>query len=746
MMKIERSTLWLIIFATIASIALMLPEMALAQSIGDMPTISDLQAAAGQKDDKSVEILGLLLGSEELVKNPFKALGPATTLLGSLFFVFNACLFAIGTAYIGYNMISAVAVSANDGEVLGKRMSGVWLPIRMGAGIFGMLPVFSGFSLSQVVMLTAAVLGIGAANYASIEAIDKAAQFNAVIPPPGLTTAGTGKPAMDGEVAEGLFLMYVCVEAGKDSESFWTQVANKISEPKIMKIPTGVTSSGGMFSSSCGEVTVSPYEDAVREDTFWQNRTSFRISSVQYKDINEGGRQVHALRTKALHDLYDKIEPIADNWYKQFKAGKISPYPSDQILGIVQTLNQKEGLAAKAILADLYGGKAKAITESATEQMKEGGWMSVGSWYATFAESNSALQSAAAASDINVDVMSGSRIDDLPRSFVDPFLALASARRQDKAEDECWVPFSAATPTGGCSVGQNVIQGVLGMIGSGSGGGKLVNPIIASKTLGDYMLSMAGTVMAAGPISDQLMRIPPIGRAAAVVAEGASKAAKVVAGDKAARQLKTSDKRGEPTIFGRMLGTVLLALIVLGLIFAVYIPMVPFITWFTALVSYFSSVIEGLIAAQVWAFSHLNSEGDGMGQKTERGYVYLLNMLLRPVLMVMGFFFASGIIVLMGTFLFDQLAAVIANAQGNSMTGPMIIFGTIAVVMLILLTLIQTTFNLIYEIPDRVIGWFGGAMEARMAKEMDSKVEGQMKSASQWGGNMALFGGMKTGR
>src|SRR5690606_38837597 len=136
----------------------------------------------------------------------------------------------------------------------------------------------------------------------------------------------------------------------------------------------------------------------------------------------------------------------------------------------------------------------------------------------------------------------------------------------------------------------------------------------------------------------------------------------------------------------------MMGMILLGIVYAVYIPFVPFITWFTALISYFASVIEGLIAAQVWAFSHLHTDGDGMGQRASRGYIYILNMLLRPGLMVMGFFFAMGISTLLATFFFAQFASALANVQGETMTGPFIMFGVLSLVMIVMVSLIQTTF------------------------------------------------------
>lgn len=189
---------------------------------------------------------------------------------------------------------------------------------------------------------------------------------------------------------------------------------------------------------------------------------------------------------------------------------------------------------------------------------------------------------------------------------------------------------------------------------------------------------------------------------------------------------------------GRLATVLFIGAMVLGMVYAVYIPFIPFLPWFSALVSYFASVIEGLVAAQVWAFSHLSSDGEGMGQKTEKGYIYILNMLLRPGLMVLGFFFASAILTLMGTFFLRQFGPALANVQGDTMTGPFIMIGALGVVMVTLIGLVQTVFNLVYEVPDRVISWFGHGLEARMAQNMDRSIESKMEGMARWGGNSAL--------
>ena len=119
------------------------------------------------------------------------------------------------------------------------------------------------------------------------------------------------------------------------------------------------------------------------------------------------------------------------------------------------------------------------------------------------------------------------------------------------------------------------------------------------------------------------------------------------------------------------------------------------------------------------------------------GYLYILNMILRPGLMVLGFFFASAIVVLLGTLFFQLFGSALANVQGDTMTGLLIQFGVLCIVMITLLGLVQTTFNLIFEIPDRVMSWFGSGMDARIGREMSGEIKAEKKSAAQWVGRTA---------
>src|SRR5690606_37552967 len=107
-----------------------------------------------------------------------------------------------------YKLVMAVAESAHVGEVLGKRISGLWITIRFGTGIFGMLPVFKGFSLAQAIMMSIAIIGIGLANMLVTTAISSTANFESVIPAPGMTDP-EHPTSIDERVVNSMFLMNI---------------------------------------------------------------------------------------------------------------------------------------------------------------------------------------------------------------------------------------------------------------------------------------------------------------------------------------------------------------------------------------------------------------------------------------------------------------------------------------------------------------------------------------------------------
>jgi hypothetical protein len=67
------------------------------------------------------------------------------------------------------------------------------------------------------------------------------------------------------------------------------------------------------------------------------------------------------------------------------------------------------------------------------------------------------------------------------------------------------------------------------------------------------------------------------------------------------------------------------------------LPLIPFFRFFFGAMSWIIGVFEAVAAAPLLALAHVNPEGDGLpGAMARTGYYLILNMFLRPVLMIIG--------------------------------------------------------------------------------------------------------------
>ncbi|WP_186095382.1 DotA/TraY family protein, partial [Burkholderia gladioli] len=123
------------------------------------------------------------------------------------------------------------------------------------------------------------------------------------------------------------------------------------------------------------------------------------------------------------------------------------------------------------------------------------------------------------------------------------------------------------------------------------------------------------------------------------------------------------------------------------------------------------------------AITHLGGEGDGFGHKTAHGYIFLLEMMVRPVLMVIGFFLGGAGIIAGGTLLNEGFGIALANAQFDSLTGIGSILAYCTIYFSMCLNLVHSCFNLIFLVPDKVINWVGGVAPAMIGGDHSERTK-----------------------
>lgn len=115
-------------------------------------------------NDASVGYLTQLFGNMGGIIPPNGGAGGEFTLISTMFKVFNGVLLTVGALIVVYVTVVGVMITAHEGEFMGKKYHQIWTPVRIVLGILALVPLPSGYSVIQMVMMWVIVQGIGAAD------------------------------------------------------------------------------------------------------------------------------------------------------------------------------------------------------------------------------------------------------------------------------------------------------------------------------------------------------------------------------------------------------------------------------------------------------------------------------------------------------------------------------------------------------------------------------------------------------
>lgn len=713
---------------------------------GSPPDLNALTAATPE-GDWSIKMWRSLFG--DFAQSPFSTLGSPSTLLGGIFVIFNGCIFVVGFFWALYGVMSGVVQTAHEGEVLGRRMSTVWFPIRMITGISGMIPIFGGFTLTQAIMMSLTTIGIGIGNAMWSGAVNNTNQFQAFMQ---TSTFSPSNMAQIRDSSRAMFIANVCIIAQGEHDTATAVAA--VNQFRVRQITSGsayhVTYGSDANPTACGSLSAQLQS---RTSNGALDGLSFRSGSVNYVQISKTADDVYRF---GMATLQNEMANIAREWYIQrvnavTNNAAVPPVPLDRI---DQAANHFVTSSVHAITQAANNGDG-ALQQAARRNMLDVGWFGAGAWYSTFAEVNAAIADAAKGPVLTSTLMNGpysTTAEDALDQASESYLAAEALRGNSGATgdasraildsaitDSCVVmgiqANSIGTATGNCSLGQTIVSAAIRGTAIGSGGGGngagsvgldsegFVNPVIMMKNMGDYIMTFSSVLIFGEKVGDLISFIAtktPLGAAGKIASSSIGKAV-------------INNSMGGDGSTMAVLKTIAMVTLVLGAAMAIYIPMVPFITWMGAIVAYAASMIEGLAGATLHAMAHLDGDGEGMGQRTSHGYLFYVNAVARPALMIIGFFVASALVVALGTLQAHLFLPAMANVQGNSVTGLMSIVMFLVVFFVMNATLITACFNLIYVITDQVLGFVGGQIDSRLGRDTEDKVNNMFLMAARVG-------------
>ncbi|EKN3347695.1 DotA/TraY family protein [Yersinia ruckeri] len=665
-------------------------------------SFSSIEQAAKRSSDLSRQILVMIFG--DVVTNP---LSTDSSMIGQMFFVFNGIVMAIAVVWFLFVTLKHMVKAGQNGQIFNQGSSMVG-PVSTAAGFLTLVPTVSGWSIAQLTFLWAAsIMGVGSANLVTDRIVDLLEDgYSLVVQPVAPQTVGA---------ARAIYEMNLCLYGINNELCTMYQQYGQGGTPlmRINSLPDGFEVSNG--NALCGSARLP--ESLIDQTTSWLFPVPVDTNSI-----------INAQRS-AMNEMQNNLSQSASLFVTSLVNKQVNGSGSlpDAETDIQKAARAYEDRINKALKAQ---GNTDELASVLNAQLKKNGWLALGSWYQTFATANNKVNEAVQLKPV-IAGMSG--LGDLGAGEV---YASIKTAYQAQLQNSSYTPPLGTQGTKDtqqatdASAPDAVFVGIFNspmqrltnfiataQIGNPSVGSNQMNPLLKMKAVGDYTLD-------ATEIS--LMTFTAVKVAVDTYTEGVSGKVLSILSFKGSDALKNLVSTLSPFIY-----FVLFALFSIGFSLSIYLPLIPLIYWIAAAANWLVSVLVGPTGATLWAATHIGTEAE-KGHRSAYGYIFLIDVMIRPLLMVFGFVFASIVIVALGTLLNLLFGSAIANVQAKSITGLVSLMGFLMIYARLCTTTVTRVFSLQVTMPDYIISWIGG-------REASSILGGVVESAK------SIFAGFSHG-
>lgn len=749
---------WLLtIFAVGAALAVSC-QPAFAQQQATPPASAPLQGFAPPPGDSALAAFGELFGNLGGL-NFFP--GEADAGIGQMFLVFNTAVVSVAALFFLWNVMTSTIQAAHDGEFLGRRYHSFWMPFRTIFGVFSLMPVFVGWSFAQIFMAWAIWAGTGIANgvhSTSREVIEAETRQYAALPErpdffkitADIYRLGDElirqKQQQRLDVNDGVTAS-VAPYVGLHLDLFQTrdERTGTVWIVAGANLPDGAQVQG-YTNSNIGAVPV----------TFTRPPAEY-TQSRELQDAHEllVRQEVNRIveRVRADAQYLSTLDPLGDEFQRQW------PYyqTTQNAMAAGATARYVQGMAeAQKQVAALDIDKTRG--EAFSTQY---GWIGAGLGIVDGASMS--MESAGTATG------SSFTRGDAPKAEVDLGGGPGFGTLYRQNFDQMWSDIKATYSKSWDQIGSGV-----GGTAAGVGNAAVATVALLLTPAAAALPSSVGIESTGDTVGDVEKLLAPLNqRMRQIVNELAVAVLQML--QVAANPLAALQHMGigilnvlQLTFFSLMavagvalgasllsfggaasifvglmlfLTPALIAIGVFGIKLAVLLPFMPVILWIGAVLNYFVIAIESMFGAQLWALAHLDPDGEGMGQRTTHGYVFLLNLLFRPAMMVICLALGYKLLSIMAGIGIEALTGPLIKmvaADGENWILPLsMLLGVIWLFISLMEVLIHTSFSIVNVVPSQVIAWIGGTFGSSVGVDMDARVQQQSAGSAAAAGAVA---------
>lgn len=161
---------------------------------------------------------------------------------------------------------------------------------------------------------------------------------------------------------------------------------------------------------------------------------------------------------------------------------------------------------------------------------------------------------------------------------------------------------------------------------------------------------------------------------------------------------------------GGILSKVMLVLMIVGFIYAIYLPLLPAMIWTFGIIGWLEKLIALVVILPLWMAGHIIPDSDGLVNGVGRqGYVLFVNVVARPPLMVLTIHFAMAALGAIGFFLNDFVGMFMPSVNKGYVSALVIPLGSIVVFSGFIVVVAHLILAWIYKIPDEAATYIGGS-------------------------------------
>ncbi len=657
--------------------------------------------------DASVAFLREIFGT--VIDQIYAGADPGTeasaNVLSRMLGPFNSAVLFFGMLFISYTTIKGTIDSAHDGELLGKKMSSAWLPLRTVTAAALLLPLSSGYSLIQIGVLWLAVQSVGLAGLVLRAGLDYVAETNMVMQPhiPDARPLAANvlrfevcRAALNQQfVGSGRYEKIVLREVPQtivvtpDKQMYTGGLDNAVPVLKLIRlyrqakqlIPTRYTVVNFEWRAQHGSYLNPVVCGALK----WEEAETRGERSDNLK-IAKG--PIMAAHAQAVRQMIQTLRPFAE----ALAAGQ-KPEPGVLESAAAHYEKTLVDAAKNALQQTNDAGRASFL-----EWAKEGGWIFLPTYYNHFIQLNDVMQSALNTLPVSRAIeIEDKEVQTVLRSYQDVLLTAEEYIKHREAAPRKAYQQQVATST---------------QVPHSWEDAKRLLASLAQHAIYQFTQELAGSNLS------HVGQIKALGDSIIHTGEGLLGSLFTINGFSHGNGIKLTlgtffDIGAAVSSISGLLTTLALTILFFGAWAAYYVPMIPFITAVTAVIKWFVLVFESVIAAPIFALAHLHPDGSDSVGKGGPGYMLILGNFLRPTLTVFGFFGSIWLMQPVSGFVNAAYITAVAGAEYNSLSGVVAFLAYVGIYVMLMTGVVHSIFTLVNWLPDNVLSWLGGTLDTK---------------------------------